>query len=432
MSGPQSARWHDSPSLNLGVVFLALTLFYWRLKVIEKRAKKDIEDAEKRAKKDITDSLASYAVRDWTAAERAVNLACSNVTTLDEFYAMLRKQLKINSGCEIKLYLIEAERRWVEARRKIDSTESLQAALLAVRRFEESSGLQYSGSGTDVLNVNYRTEILYHLSALSPDVSSLARHDVSTPLPTANLFLGAGTSSGTGTSRGRGRGKNQSLSSPSSLSSTDSASSTRSSSDQAKFREILMTRDENACVICTISGDVDENVQLEAAHIIPFRDAANIQLGDFGLLTIHDSCNGMLLCHNCHVLYDRNIIGVDEKGNVHVCGALRGSKIEKWELLQERKLTVNLAALPSMSLALKYRHTFYEATAASRQTKAMTHSFSCDVCMIYVARTQNIIDRHKNGEKCKKNQKLVKNSPVYLGQIKTPVKSEGSLYCGDG
>ena len=113
------------------------------------------------------------------AAERAVNLACSNVTTLDEFYAILRKQLKINSGCEIKLYLIEAERRWLEARRKIVSTESLQAALLAVRRFEESSGLQYSGSsGLDVLNVNYRTEILYHLSALYPDVSSLARHDV--------------------------------------------------------------------------------------------------------------------------------------------------------------------------------------------------------------------------------------------------------------
>ena len=116
------------------------------------------------------------------------------------------------------------------------------------------------------------------------------------------------------------------------------------------------------------------------------------------------------------MLYDRNIISVDEKGNVHVCGALRGSKIEKWELLHERKLTVNLAALPLMSLALQYRHTFYKATAASRQTKAMTHRFSCDVCMIHVAQTQNIIDLHKNGEKCKKNQKLVKNSAVYLGR----------------
>ena len=113
-----------------------------------------------------------------------------------------------------------------------------------------------------------------------------------------------------------------------------------------------MTRDANACVICRISGDVDENVQLEAAHIIPFHEAADIQRGNFGSLTIHDSCNGMLLSRNCHVLYDRNIIGVDEKGNAHVCGALRGSKVEKWELLHERKLT-HLSLQPAIKLNLQ-------------------------------------------------------------------------------
>ena len=118
--------------------------------------------------KKIKESLESYPVRDWTDSERTVSLACSNVTTLDDFFDMLRKKLKVDSACEIKLYLLRAERRWLEARMKIDSTDSLQAALLAVRGFNESP----DNDGSSTPDMNSRTEILFHLSPISPDVST--------------------------------------------------------------------------------------------------------------------------------------------------------------------------------------------------------------------------------------------------------------------
>ena len=76
-------------------------------------------------------------------------------------------------------------------------------------------------------------------------------------------------------SAGAGSGKIRLISASSSTSSsTDSSTSSgiRSSGDQAKFRAQLVLRDKNACLICTISSNVDESVQLEAAHIIPFRN----------------------------------------------------------------------------------------------------------------------------------------------------------------
>ena len=325
-------RWLDMPLLCASIVLCATTLFYyWRVKEVEERVKKEVEEKA---------SLTSCPVRDWTQADRVVHIPCSCITTLDDFYFMLRKRLKIESARPIKLYLLQAEFRWLEARTKIDSTAALQSALLAVRTFEESLA-SLDDAVSELRDMNSRTEILFHLSALSPDVLTLARHDKSTPLPNVNLFR----DSGSGRSRGRGRGKGKSggrgtpslssssaidLSTDSSTVSSASRSSVRNSSEQKKFREQLMIREEKKCLICSVSGECDENVQLEAAHIIPFREATTIEVADYGLSTIHDSSNGLLLCRSCHKLYDRDIVGVDEHGLIHVCGALLNSGFEKW------------------------------------------------------------------------------------------------------
>ena len=176
-------------------------------------------------------------------------------------------------------------------------------------------------------------------------------------------------------------------------------------------------------MFCSVSGDT-ENIHLEAAHIIPFNNATEIDLDKFGLDSINDPANGFLLCYSCHKIYDRNLIGVDEIGTIHVCGALMNTAYEKWNRINNIKIKVTAEVLSSSSLCLKHRHETYTATSAARQKKARDYPYTCGLCIIFHADSETKLSRHKNSQACKKNQVIIRHTSTYLGQLQTPLKDK--------
>jgi hypothetical protein len=89
--------------------------------------------------------------------------------------------------------------------------------------------------------------------------------------------------------------------------STSTHRSTKSKSStgrpgQLEFREMLLNRDGNVCVLCR---DVPEQLQLlEAAHIVPYEKTMAFCL-QYGLPGANDVHNGVMLCKLCHYAFDR-------------------------------------------------------------------------------------------------------------------------------
>lgn len=84
---------------------------------------------------------------------------------------------------------------------------------------------------------------------------------------------------------------------------------------QHTLRECLLERAGSRCLVC----GCDEKRILQAAHVIgvseqiPLKQLAN----EFGLANRYELRVGLLLCSNCHIKFDKYLLGIDGDGNVY-------------------------------------------------------------------------------------------------------------------
>ena len=90
---------------------------------------------------------------------------------------------------------------------------------------------------------------------------------------------------------------------------------------QADFREALLDRDGRTCVMCGADPGPANLRMLDAAHVVPFEESSTT-FRRYGLATIHDVRNGVILCKPCHVDFDRSLWYVRPDGVVVVADAL--------------------------------------------------------------------------------------------------------------
>ena len=91
---------------------------------------------------------------------------------------------------------------------------------------------------------------------------------------------------------------------------------TRDSRQQREFRASVEDRDgKNSCVACGAAGPT------EAAHIVRRKAAASL-VREAKLRTTWDVRNGVMLCHMCHLYFDKHFWCVGEDGKVVIADAL--------------------------------------------------------------------------------------------------------------
>ena len=74
--------------------------------------------------------------------------------------------------------------------------------------------------------------------------------------------------------------------------------------DQVRFRRDVLRVYRGRCAVCSLK----ERALVEAAHIIGWRQAGSVE-------TV---VNGLALCAIHHRAYDRNLMGIDPRGTVHI------------------------------------------------------------------------------------------------------------------
>jgi putative restriction endonuclease len=77
---------------------------------------------------------------------------------------------------------------------------------------------------------------------------------------------------------------------------------------QQRFKLNVMRACRHRCAICTLR----ERELVQAAHIVPDTDAGGIAA----------VVNGLALCAIHHLAFDRNLLGIDPEGVVHIAGRL--------------------------------------------------------------------------------------------------------------
>jgi putative restriction endonuclease len=77
---------------------------------------------------------------------------------------------------------------------------------------------------------------------------------------------------------------------------------------QQRFKVGVMRAYRHRCAICALR----ERSLVQAAHIVPDTDPAGISA----------VVNGLALCAIHHLAYDRNLLGIDPRGVVHIAGRL--------------------------------------------------------------------------------------------------------------
>jgi putative restriction endonuclease len=78
--------------------------------------------------------------------------------------------------------------------------------------------------------------------------------------------------------------------------------------DQVKFRRDVLRVYRGRCAVCSLK----ERELVEAAHIIGWREPGGIAA----------VVNGLALCAIHHRAYDRNLMGIDPEGTIHIGGRL--------------------------------------------------------------------------------------------------------------
>jgi hypothetical protein len=143
-------------------------------------------------------------------------------------------------------------------------------------------------------------------------------------------------------------------------------SQTSSRSGQGEFSEALLRRDI-LCVFCR------RDAALEAAHIIPvdekgvLNEPANCAL--YGISSINDTANGILLCRACHKCVDSNLVCINSTtGKLRISDALLSNEPEKWASLVNITVPISTVTWPSKQL-LKFREDAMDAATTLRHER---------------------------------------------------------------
>lgn len=162
---------------------------------------------------------------------------------------------------------------------------------------------------------------------------------------------------------------------------SDSSQASKASdrSGQSEFRNALMNRDGSKCVFCeTIDPP------LEAAHVLPveqkqlLKERANCI--KFGVDSIMDSANGIILCWGCHRCFDSNLVCIDpDSGKLCIADALLSCESEKWQKLVGRVIPAGTPTWPTQAL-LEYRQEAMRNTTESRHVRQEKFLFYCKHC----------------------------------------------------
>ena len=133
---------------------------------------------------------------------------------------------------------------------------------------------------------------------------------------------------------------------------------------QSEFGDALWRRDRGTCVFCY------SNEELEAAHILPVGqkgllcEASNCE--KYGIGSIMDTSNGMLLCRSCHRCFDANLVCIDPiSGILLVADALLANEKDKWESLSNQPVSCKSYQWPSTEL-FKFRKDAMDSATGRR------------------------------------------------------------------
>jgi hypothetical protein len=152
-----------------------------------------------------------------------------------------------------------------------------------------------------------------------------------------------------------------------------------SRSGQSEFRTALLNRDGMQCVFCGC-----QNPPLEAAHVLPVEQRHLLQdrnnCAKFGVNSIMDTANGILLCWGCHKCFDANLVCINsDSGQLSIADALLSNEKEKWSPLVGRVVPVSLGTWPTKAL-LKYREELMKEASERRQRKQEEFTLYCEHC----------------------------------------------------
>jgi hypothetical protein len=215
---------------------------------------------------------------------------------------------------------------------------------------------------------------------------------------------------------------------------SESVAPTRSSgrsASQPAFRDAVLRRDGNSCVLCRTADVVGAKSRLEAAHVIAARSPQAI-CASVSLYNVYDSNNGITLCSDCHYWFDRYMWCVRPDGTVSVADALSMRPgCERWVGLCGCMLRVPAEPLPRASWPPPHywgvQERLFEAAAAARHEIASGSIYSCEKCG---ARFENVqgLQRHR---KCIMGRHIF--TPIFVRAFPdaaaTALTGEGRILC---
>ena len=182
---------------------------------------------------------------------------------------------------------------------------------------------------------------------------------------------------------------------------SESAALTRSSgrsASQPAFRDAVLRRDGNSCVLCRTVDVAGAKSCLEATHVIAARSPQAI-CDSVSLYNVYDSNNGITLCSDCHYWFDRYMWCLLPCGTVSVADALSTrAGCERWVGLCGCTLRAPTEPLPRASWPPPHywgvQERLFKAAAAVRHEIASGRIYSCEKCG---ARFENVpqLQQHK-------------------------------------
>lgn len=181
--------------------------------------------------------------------------------------------------------------------------------------------------------------------------------------------------------------------------SKTSVSSRRSTADQQQFRQNVIARDGNNCVLCSYVGD-----QVQACHIVP-KSSDPDMISKVGLQSVDDVRNGIMLCSNCHFYFDQHFWCVNERGKVEIANALLSYEDTETHFghLRDTKLKLGGQTANKPFPALwKHQKILYDKKATKRYFQRNEYPYVCVKCSKRI-RIKNVFDKHV--ETCSKTQK---------------------------
>ena len=163
-----------------------------------------------------------------------------------------------------------------------------------------------------------------------------------------------------------------------------SLGSGRSSTQQSFFRTAVLNRDGSVCVLCGITDVPGAKSVVQAAHVIAVT-APQAVLDSARVLNVYDTNNGVTLCGDCHLWYDKLMWCVRGDGTVAVADALcERVNCERWREFRGRSLRVPpepalRAYWPPPNL-WSVQECLFEAACVTRHDTVAAQPIFCDKC----------------------------------------------------